>query len=462
MKGFLPRKLLELAEICPAPLYVVGGSVRDFAAGFPMQGQDFDLSAPLSAEDFARLATRCGLIARAVYKNTGTVKFSDGEGGDYEFTSFRSDRYVRGIHTPVEIFFTNDITADAKRRDFCMNAVYYDIKQGLIVDPLGGVQDIQKRTIRTVDRPEKVFGEDGLRLMRLARQAGQTGFTPDEACLLGAKKNAALIRDIVPERIAAELKQILYADEKYGNRTGHYDGLRILEETGVLQEILPELQLGKGMAQRADFHDHDVLEHSLRALLYAEKSVRLAALLHDVGKPFCQNRDGNSHAHPEEGARLTEEILSRLKFPKAETQKTAKLVSLHMYDFDGRTKESKLRRFLVDNARDIEPLLALKQADFSACKDDLSTCPTAVRWRALLAKMQEEGVPFSLKDLKIKGDALAECGIEKPYLSDVLRALLLHVAVFPKENEAARLKTLAVGFYNHLKKYPKEKRGRKL
>ena len=293
MREILPQKLIALAEKCPEPLYVVGGFVRDYLAGLAAKAPDIDLSSPMDADTFLDAAKSCGFIAAAVYRNTGTVKLKDAEGTDYEYTCFRSDRYVRGTHVPIETFFTKDMLLDAKRRDFTVNAVYYDVARGEWRDPLHGMEDIRAKRLSTVDRAEKVFGEDGLRLMRLARQAGQLGFSPSPECLAGAKANASLIKDISPERIWTELTAILRADEKYGNPRGHYEGLKVLEETGVLDYILPELALGKNMAQREDFHKYDVLEHTLRAVLYADGRVRLAALLHDVGKPFCLLRDGN-------------------------------------------------------------------------------------------------------------------------------------------------------------------------
>ena len=297
MKKLLPPNLIALAKKLPSPLFVVGGSVRDFIAGFTPKKYDFDLAAALPVEMVVATAKEVGLEVRAVYKNTGTVKLEDEQKQEYEYTRFRKDKYIRGLHTPAEIVFTEDIQEDAKRRDFTVGAVYYDVKNLCLVDPLGGINDIRQKKIRTVDKPEKVFGEDGLRLMRLARQAAQLGFTPTPDCLEGARQNAALIRDISRERIYTELMLLLAADEKYGNKTGHYDGLKILDEIGVFEILFPEIALGKGQMQRLDFHKYDVLEHSFRAVLYAPRDIRLAALLHDVGKPFCYRRDGNTFLH---------------------------------------------------------------------------------------------------------------------------------------------------------------------
>lgn len=447
MKRIIPHNLTVLAQSCPAPLYVVGGAVRDFLAGLTKIGNpDWDICSPLRAEQFIQIAEANGFCVCSVFKNTGTVKLKDKDGVDYEYSCFRSDKYVRGTHRPIEVYFTEDIALDAVRRDFTCNAVYYDIAKNKYEDPLNGISAIQEKRLTTVTNADKVFSEDGLRLMRLARQVGALGFNPDENCIKGAQKNCALIDDISPERVFTELRDILHADTKYGEKYGHWRGLKTLELIGVLERILPELTLGKGMKQRQDFHNHDVLEHSLRTTLYADKSVRFSALLHDVGKPFCQIRDGSAIAHPTEGARLTKEILTRLQAPKKLIEETALLVELHMYDLDGKTGEKKLRRFLVRHYGILEKLLLLKQADFSGCKDNLSTAPTVLRWKELLETMRKENVPFTLKDLDVTGKDLLTAGLPAPNLSKILARLLEHTAVHPLDNNKPTLIKIAIGY----------------
>ncbi|MBO5736237.1 MAG: CCA tRNA nucleotidyltransferase [Clostridia bacterium] len=452
LKNLIPDPLLRLANACSSPLYLVGGAVRDCLAGLsPNSGKyDLDICSPMHFDEFLSIAKDCGLNAKSIFKNTGTVKLTDSEGKEYEYCSFRSDKYVRGTHVPVETFFTDDIGLDARRRDFTANAIYYDIKNEKIVDPLDGVTAIQEKRLTTVADSNKVFGEDGLRLMRLARQAACLGFTPDEECFLGAKQNAALIDDISPERIFTELNQLLFADEKYGQKDGVYRGLKLLDETGVLARIMPELTLGKGMAQRADFHKYDVLDHSLRACAYADKRVRLASLLHDVGKPLCTLRDGNSYAHPQEGAALAKSILHRLKAPKKDIQRIPALVEWHMYDLDCKTGENKLRRFFVTHLDILDDLLLLKQADFSACMDDFSIAPTVKRWTDLLQKMKAENAPLRVKDLALSGKDILELGVAENKIATVLNALLAHAAVYPADNNKARLSTLTLGLSKNL------------
>jgi tRNA nucleotidyltransferase (CCA-adding enzyme) len=445
MRTLLPESLLRLADACPTPLYVVGGSVRDFLAKLTpcQQTIDWDVCAPLDAETFAQVALQQGFTVRSVFKNTGTVKLTDANGVELEYSCFRSDTYVRGTHVPIETHFTDDICLDARRRDFTANAVYYHIQAQSFVDPLHGIRAIKEKRLTTVAPAEKVFSEDGLRLMRLARQAATLGFTPDLECLQGAMQNAELICDISPERIYTELIAILHADKKYGIPYGQYTGLSLLSQTRVLDYILPELSKGRDMPQRTDFHSYDVLEHSLRAVRYAHPSIRLAALLHDVGKPFCQLRDGNSHAHPEEGALLAKAILTRLKAPKQTIAQTCALIALHMYDFNCKTGENKLRRFFVQHYPLLQDLLLLKQADFSACKDDLSPAPTCVRWQTLLQTLQEENAPLHLKQLAVNGKDLLAIGCMPANVSSLLQRLLLHAVVCPADNQKQRLIKLA-------------------
>ena len=438
MKITVSEKLHSLATACPFPLYIVGGYVRDGLAGLKCDRIDIDICAPVSADEFLAVASICGAEIDAVYRNTGTVKLGFGE-EKYEFTCFRSDEYVRGVHTPVKTFFTDDITLDAKRRDFKCNAVYYDIARGELCDPLGGIDDIKNKRMTTVADADKVFGEDGLRLMRLARQAAQLNFTPTEECLQGAKNNCKLISDISVERIYAELDAILHADLKYGCEGAQYKGLKILDGIGVLDVILPELTLGRGMEQNKAFHAYDVLEHSLRSVLYADKQIRLAALLHDIGKPRAFIDNGNYYGHDGIGAEIAENICLRLKAPKRLTAEVVRLTKLHMYDLRCDAHEGKIRKLIVANKDIFDKLLLIKQADFSACRDDLSEAPCVTKWRKIYEKMKEEGAPTELKELEIRGDEVIKAGVPAPLVGQVLEELLYDCALNARLNNKKTL-----------------------
>lgn len=435
----VPEKLYNLARALPKPLYVVGGACRDKLAGLNTSvGRDWDICAPIRTEDVLAAAEKVGLEVLATYKNTGTVRMN-ADGESVEFTCFRTDRYVRGTHSPAEVTFTDDMPSDARRRDFKCNAVYYDIAADCFCDPLGGIEDIKNRRLDTVTDPRKVFGEDGLRLMRLARIAAQIGFTPSPECIGGARENAELIKDIAPERIWTELNLILHADGKYGIDGGQYAGLRLLKSTGVLAYIIPELALGDGMPQRKDFHDYDVLEHSFRAVLYAPSQIRLAALLHDVGKPYCLLHFGKYHLHDEYGSRISRDICARLRVPNRLAESVAELVGLHMYDLSGAASENKVRKFIVNHYDVLDDLLLLKQADFSACKDDLSEAPCVTKWKKIILNMQAEGVPFTLKQLAVRGNELIDAGISPDQTAKTLKFLLEQAAMGCVGNDRQKL-----------------------
>jgi tRNA nucleotidyltransferase (CCA-adding enzyme) len=282
--------------------------------------------------------------------------------------------------------------------------------------------------------------------MRLARFCGELGFRAYEKTLLGAKQNCDKIIDISKERIFAELQKILVADKKhsFSPQNGHYLGLKVLDEIGVLKIILPDLSAGKGLKQRKDFHDYDVLEHSLRAVLYAREDVRLSALLHDVGKPYAFNKDGNFYQHPTYGEKMVTKILNGLKAPKKIVEEVAFLTKFHMLDLDLSMSEMKIRKFIVNNYKHIDKLLALKHADFSACKDNLSICETINKWRKIFDKMLADGTPFSIKDLKITAKELMDVGIKGKRIGELQKKMLEECVIDPSLNNKEKLLKIAL------------------
>ncbi len=419
------KRLVSLAEKFNSSLYAVGGVVRNYLIDKSM-AEDIDLSANIPVEELSHVLKGLGYEVVAEYKRTGTVVFIIGE-QKYEYTAFRKEVYAQGgEHTPIQTQPTDDIKEDALRRDFKCNAVYYDILKQDIVDPLGGVEDIENKVLDTVKDAEKVFESDGLRLMRLARFAGELGFRPTDGVLSAMKKYADNIKDISPERIYDELKKILVSDKKYAfsDKRGHYVGLKILELTKVLDQILPELTLGRGMSQRADFHKYDVLEHSLRCALYSPEEVRLAGLLHDVGKPYCYLKNGKYHYHETEGEVIAEEILGRLKVDNATVRQVKYLIREHMVDLDCSMRENKVRSFIVKNLDRLDQLLKVKQADFRASLESDEVAPTIVKWQKIIAKMKDEGVPFTLRELDLSADELIEMGFSGQEIGEMLQKLL--------------------------------------
>ncbi len=435
MYELLPKPLIELAKNMPKPLYIVGGAVRNFLIDRSLSN-DIDLAGAIPADEFLSVLNKLGIEKTAVYPRTGTVMFKVDE-YNYEYTAFRREKYVDGNHVPESTEFTEDIAEDAVRRDFKCNAIYYDIVNAKIIDILGGVSDIENKTLDTVCDPDKVFSVDGLRLMRLARFAGELNFKPTQAVMQAAKKYADNILDITPERIFSELKMILVSDCKYAfsDKIGHYTALKILDRTRVLDRIIPELTEGRGMVQRADFHKYDVLEHSIRTVLYSPTKIRLGALFHDIGKPFCFIRDGYYYHHFDEGERIAEKVLKRLKADNKTIAQVKFLVREHMVDLDCSMKENKVRMFLVKNNKNLNDLLMVKQADFRASLEIESTAPTLVKWKKLYNEMKKDGTPFSIKDLKITAQDLIDLGYKDSEISKQLKWLFDYAVLHPDKNK---------------------------
>lgn len=436
MNTVIPKKLKTLAKILPAPLYVVGGFVRNALFG-DVVSEDIDLSSALTLEEFLPAAQKAGFYLVAVYKTTQTAVVSDGK-RHYEYACFREETYASGGgHTPLFTQATDDIIKDALRRDSKCNAVYYDVAAEKIVDPLGGVEDIKKGVIDTVKSPREVFSRDGLRLMRLARFVSETGFVPTAETIAGAREFAANIKDVAAERVYAELRKILVGDGKYpfSPKDGHYRGIKILDETRVLDYIFPELTAGRGMVQRKDYHDHDVLEHSLRAVLYARSDIRLAALLHDIGKPYQMINTGRYKGHAEIGETLAVTALKRLKADKKTTEEVAFLTANHMRDLDGKERKCKLRRLFVDNYGYAEKLIALKYADGAACKDDINESPSVKKWREIYEELKTDGTPLKIKDLAVSSKDVIAAGLTGKAAGEELKKLQSLCIENPKRND---------------------------
>lgn len=411
--AFIPSSTMQkLAALLPKPLYVTGGFVRNRLLGLP--ATDSDVCSALTPEEVRAALAGSDFLVRAVYPRTGTVLLEDAaDGSRLEYTAFRTERYADGgAHTPCEVRFGCTLEEDALRRDFTVNAIYCDCLSGEPIDPTGGLADLKSRTIRTVTAPETVFGSDGLRLLRMVRFCAQLAFSPEEHTYKAAISFLKNLADISLERKADEFLKITDADRKYpslNNADGHLRGIRMLMDTGMMEYLLPELTLGVGMTQRADFHKYDVAEHSIRAFALVPPHLRLTALLHDIGKPSVFLREGNFHGHELEGADIAYEIaLERLKLPKAQCKRIRDLIALHMYDLNCKTREGKLRVFLAEHGELLEDLFLLKNADYEACGFHTGECPTVTRMRDVLQRMREEGAPASPKELNMTADDLKQ------------------------------------------------------
>ncbi len=424
--------------------YLVGGCVRDIMLG--REPRDWDVATDATPHEIQEV------FPESVYENEfGTVGVKTGSDDPklaiVEVTTFRNEgRYTDRRH-PDEVRFAKTIQEDLSRRDFTVNAVAMKLEnlesriENRVVDPFEGEADLRRKTIRTVGDPDARFTEDALRLMRAVRFAVELDFTIDEKAAAAIKRHAGLLEAIAMERIRDELVKIIMTPRAAR-------GIELLEEMGLLKFILPELRQGIGVGQNLH-HVYTVWEHNLRSLEYAAAQdysllVRMAALLHDVGKPKTKRGEGyNStfYGHEVAGARIAVTMLDRLKFPRDLIEKAAHLVRRHMFYYNvGDVSPAGVRRLLVRvGPENVDDLLKVREADRIG-----SGVKKAVPYklRHLLFMMDKvKHDPVSVKMLKVDGEDVMRIADIRPSrkVGDILAALLDEVLDEPDKNERAYL-----------------------
>jgi tRNA nucleotidyltransferase (CCA-adding enzyme) len=441
-----------LAELVPGPVvdildrlrdaghaaYVVGGSLRDALGG--REPADWDLATDALPEELI------ALLHGAVYENRfGTVAVRRDD-DVYEVTTFRTEHEYADFRRPHKVEFGRDITADLARRDFTVNAIAWgrearDTGPNALVDPFGGSTDLDRRTLRAVGDPDARFREDALRMIRAVRLAAALEFEIEPVTLEAIRANAGLVAHLSGERVGAELEKLLAAPRPS-------IGLRLAAETGLLAVIAPDLALQRGVPQNK-VPGEDLWDHTLRTVDAAPASrpvVRLAALVHDIGKPSTL-ADGHFHHHDVVGARLAEAWLRRLRFPRAAADDVTHLVRHHMFWPDPDLTDAAVRRFLKRvGARNLDNLFALRRADdigSGMAPDD----PDLAQFRARLAAELAAEAALDRYALAIDGDDLIlELGLEPgPALGRMIDGLVDRVITDPGLNERATLLLLAQG-----------------
>jgi poly(A) polymerase/tRNA nucleotidyltransferase (CCA-adding enzyme) len=307
--------------------YIVGGCVRDLL--LKRKPKDWDITTNAKPEEIQKI------FPNSFYENRfGTVGVKTGLEDPrlsvVEVTTFRIEGKYFDFRHPEEVKFADKIEDDLKRRDFTINALAMDIN-GKIIDLFDGLKDLKKKIIKTVGKAEERFNEDALRMMRAVRLACELGFKIDNKTFSAIKENASLIQFISKERIRDEFIKIIMSKNAV-------EGIELLRKSNLLIEIIPELLQGYNVMQNKH-HKYDVYTHSLKSLEYAVNKnfpleIRLAALFHDIGKPITKQGEGPDctfYNHEIVGAKMTKNILYRLRFPKKIINKVYHLVRHHMF-----------------------------------------------------------------------------------------------------------------------------------
>jgi len=434
MKMILPEKvnfIINKLQEHGYEGYAVGGCVRD--AMLSRIPQDWDITTSAKPEEVKALFRHT--IDTGIQHGTVTVML---EHEGFEVTTYRIDGEYEDARHPKEVQFTSNLLEDLKRRDFTINAMAYNAKDGL-VDAFDGLGDLQRGIIRCVGVAEERFTEDALRMLRAVRFAAQLGFEIETNTKEAIKKLAPNLAKVSAERIQMELVKLLTSP--------HPEEIRTAWETGLTKVFLPEFDKMMETGQNHPHHKYSVGEHTIVALQNAapKKILRLTMLFHDMAKPVCKTTDENGidhfFGHQPKGGEMAKSILRRLKFDNDTTNRVSKLVVCH--DSRPEPTEKAIRKAVFKNGTEQYPLLfevqradVLAQSEFQREEKLKMIDLYEKEYKNIITKKQ----CLSLKELAVKGADLIALGMQPgKEIGETLQKLLEIVLEEPELNTKEKL-----------------------
>jgi tRNA nucleotidyltransferase/poly(A) polymerase len=436
------HRLLERLETAGFAAWVVGGAVRDGLLGLPVRDWDVATSArPVEVLALFPVARPTGLRYGTV-----TVPAPELPRGGVEVTTFRSDGPYPDARHPAEVRFGADFLADLARRDFTLNALAFHPERGL-VDPFGGAEDLAGRRLRAVGDPEQRFQEDALRMLRACRFCAELRLRPVKELLQAMRRHAVRLAAVSAERQRDELSRLLLSPDPRR-------GLRLLRVGGLLPILLPALAAAYGFRQ-SQVHAWSVYTHTLKTVAAAppELAVRLAALLHDLGKTETRMEDPDGRplfpGHARRSADLARATLARLAFPRALLEQVALLVREHMFHWTPADGRSALRRLLARvGPENLRALVALRRADLLSLRPVVSgdhRLTVLAELEASVGEVLTARPPVRRGELALTGRDLTEAFLlpPGPVIGRLLGQLLEDVLDDPARNTRETLLRLA-------------------
>lgn len=453
------QKMNNIFEKNGFKAYLVGGAVRDMFMNKP--ASDWDVATDATPEQVIVAFKK--VIPTGIAHGTVTVHFM---GEEIEVTTFRIEQgYSDGRH-PDKVSFASDIEEDLSRRDFTMNAIAVSLKDGSIVDPFNGKSDIKNKIIRSVGNPLERFNEDGLRPIRAIRFASQLGFEIESETLKAISNENILQKTstVSIERFRDELIKLLKSPKPSV-------GLKLLENTNIMKLFLPELLECRNCIQNdiRGYHVFDVLDHNFYSCDGAPANkinVRLAALLHDIGKPASKvvriTDNGeiyNFFNHEKYSESIARKLLTKLRFSNNEINNVCHLIANHMFHYEESWSDAAVRRFVVRiKPENIEDLIDLRLADMYGKYNmpiqikESQACDLLIQLQDRINKIQEENSAFTLKSLAVSGKDLMDVGIPSgKTIGNILNSLLETVLDDPNQNNKDILLNIAKNLYEQMK-----------
>lgn len=429
----VPKQIEEILgklEDAGYEAYIVGGCVRDEIMG--KTAHDYDITTSAEPSETERVFSDCRVIETGLKHGTVVVLY---KGLSVEITTFRVDGdYPDGRH-PEKVSFSRNLKDDLARRDFTMNAIAYSPKRGF-ADDFGGEEDIKARVIRCVGDPEKRFSEDALRILRALRFSAVLGFDIEEStkkAILGKKET---LQRVSKERTFSELKQLLCGENVKSV---------LLEYREILAEIVPELKTMFDYEQGSKYHDSTLFVHTARAVeaAPAREEMRLAMLLHDIGKPVCRSTDENGechyYGHAEKSVQIADKILRDLKCDNPLRTRVCEIIKYHDMPLDNSEKaiRRRLAKYGGELFRDI--MEAHIADDCAKAPFTLSRTQTAREAIRIAEIIEKEEPCLSLKSLAVNGNDLKQLMKPSALMGEILEKLLEEVVDGTLENEKSAL-----------------------
>ncbi len=439
--GSIPPAVTELCRRIHAGghgAWVVGGSLRDTL--LERTPKDWDIATTATPQEMMRIFKR--VIPTGIAHGTVTVLWDDIA---YEVTTLRGEGAYSDSRRPDEIFFVKDIEEDLARRDFTVNAVAYDPLSNRLVDPYGGIDDMERRVLKTVGKPEERFSEDGLRVLRAARFVATLEFTLDAATRAAIPQALPAFARVSAERVRDEWLRAMEARRPS-------QAFDVMRTTGILGLTCPDLLQQVDCAQNK-FHAYDVWKHSMECLdaSHAGSVHRVAALLHDLGKPRTRamsekTNDYTFYGHEVVGAEMADAWLKTYRFSNEDRKRIVHLVRHHLVCYSSEWTDAAVRRFVrrvgMENVGD---LVELARADALAKGRPVEGELAALdELQSRVRQSVEAGAAFGTKDLAITGhDVMQQLGVAPgPIIGRILERVLERVLDEPKLNERAALLAL--------------------
>ena len=418
--------------------YLVGGSVRDLLLG--REVYDYDFATDARPGEIMKLFRRT--VPTGIRHGTVSVLL---KGCQFEVTTYRADGTYLDGRRPESVRFSDELRIDVERRDFTINGLALEPLSGEVIDHVGGMEDLKEGRIRTIGDPVQRFSEDGLRPIRACRFAAALDFYIDPGTLEAIRDTLHVVKMVSPERIRDELMKILEAEKPS-------IGFEYLRESGILDIILPELAQCHGVAQNR-YHIYDIYYHSIYSCDGAPAEyplIRLAALLHDIGKlPTRQpGTDGDCtfYNHEVVGAKISRRIMKRLKFSNEQIDAVINLVLNHMFHYTDEWTDGAVRRFIRKvGTENIDDLFTLRMADRKGNGARRGLPAPIDRLRKRIEHVIEQDNAFSVRDLDINGNILMEelDLVPGPLIGRILNELLESVLDDPSLNSRETLLAMA-------------------